>query len=254
MQKTSRAFTLIELLVVIAIISILAALLYPVFVSARERGRATYCANNMKMLGTALFLYADNWEGAYPRQGAGEGSDAKGNLHSFIAPLVPYLQKRRQGSWICPSDPLLVFDRGKNDIITSYAGSVQFFNHDTAEYCDKPDDPPRMRDEVKDPTSVVMVYEGVPTVAFPATIWIVTSEPENISVWIGNYHQGRANFCFADGHIRFMTLRQTLVPRVLWDNVSEWCPECGCAQRNGWKPEYIPKTLALMDQDRAHYP
>ena len=40
MHKHSRGFTLIELLVVIAIISVLAAILFPVFASAREKARA----------------------------------------------------------------------------------------------------------------------------------------------------------------------------------------------------------------------
>ncbi|MEI6915893.1 MAG: prepilin-type N-terminal cleavage/methylation domain-containing protein, partial [Armatimonadota bacterium] len=47
-ENTSGAgFTLIELLVVIAIIAILAAILFPVFASAREKARSTKCLNNL---------------------------------------------------------------------------------------------------------------------------------------------------------------------------------------------------------------
>ncbi|HEY3265514.1 MAG TPA: prepilin-type N-terminal cleavage/methylation domain-containing protein [Armatimonadota bacterium] len=55
-----RGFTLIELLVVIAIIAILAAILFPVFAKARVRAQSTACMSNMKQLGTAFRMYADD--------------------------------------------------------------------------------------------------------------------------------------------------------------------------------------------------
>lgn len=65
-QKIRNGFTLIELLVVIAIISILAAILFPVFARARETARAAACASNMKQIGLAIAQYRQDYDGYYP--------------------------------------------------------------------------------------------------------------------------------------------------------------------------------------------
>jgi prepilin-type N-terminal cleavage/methylation domain-containing protein/prepilin-type processing-associated H-X9-DG protein len=61
-----KGFTLIELLVVIAIIAILAAILFPVFIRAKESARLTGCASNLRQLGKSYQLYVDDYNGTYP--------------------------------------------------------------------------------------------------------------------------------------------------------------------------------------------
>ncbi|MEP6757129.1 MAG: DUF1559 domain-containing protein [Chthonomonadales bacterium] len=62
-----NGFTLIELLVVIAIIAILAAILFPVFAQAREKARQASCMSNLKQIGTAVYMYNQDYDERMPR-------------------------------------------------------------------------------------------------------------------------------------------------------------------------------------------
>ncbi|MFH0796338.1 MAG: DUF1559 domain-containing protein [Candidatus Omnitrophota bacterium] len=65
-NDNSTAFTLIELLVVIAIIAILAAMLLPALSQAREKARSAKCISNLKQLGLAYSMYAQDYDERLP--------------------------------------------------------------------------------------------------------------------------------------------------------------------------------------------
>ena len=69
-----KNFTLIELLVVIAIIAILAAMLLPALQSSRNQAKAKSCMNQLKQVGQANLMYADDNNGRIP-QGQVDGYD-----------------------------------------------------------------------------------------------------------------------------------------------------------------------------------
>jgi prepilin-type N-terminal cleavage/methylation domain-containing protein/prepilin-type processing-associated H-X9-DG protein len=64
--RQRRAFTLIELLVVVAVIAILASLLLPALAGARRKATRAVCASNLRQIGLAIQLYADDHEGSLP--------------------------------------------------------------------------------------------------------------------------------------------------------------------------------------------
>jgi prepilin-type N-terminal cleavage/methylation domain-containing protein/prepilin-type processing-associated H-X9-DG protein len=110
----SVAFTLIELLVVIAIIAILAGMLLPALSKAKAKGKGIKCVNNCRQIGTAIHLYATDYNDGLPPLWEGPAIwPPVSNAYNpppqwFWQKLTPYLGKELDTRtninlvWRCP--------------------------------------------------------------------------------------------------------------------------------------------------------
>ncbi len=109
-----RAFTLIELLVVVAIIAVLASLLLPALVRARDKAKNSACLNNLKQWGLATQLFALDNNDYLPKDGTPNGtSTAEGWYNDLPRALgLPIYEQMPwhtnanvepgRSLWICP--------------------------------------------------------------------------------------------------------------------------------------------------------
>jgi len=100
-MRRRRAFTLVELLVVVGIVGLLVGLLLPAVQKVREAANAARCRSNLRQVGVAVLLFADEF-GAFPPARVVERPDGVdppelrcGGAHaSWIVRILPYLEQR----------------------------------------------------------------------------------------------------------------------------------------------------------------
>jgi len=92
---------LIELLVVIAIIAILAAILFPVFAQARDKGRTAMCLSHMKQVGIGLMMYSQDYDERYPYNYHYDADTSRNYLWWFQDDIRPYIKS--EALYACPS-------------------------------------------------------------------------------------------------------------------------------------------------------
>ena len=220
MLPKRRGFTLIELLVVIAIIAILAAILFPVFAQAREKARAISCLSNCKQMGTALQMYAQDYdEGLVPwthfwacstgktagQIPAAQPCPADTRDTYWDALILPYVKSGNPaagatglgGVWTCPST--------ENRNVRSYGYSMHLAYHwpATPNYYRYPSLP-----QIDQPAATVFVGDGGSSGRLGRTVDFQGWYEKNCSRVAytrdaPQRHQDGANYVFCDGHAKW---------------------------------------------------
>ena len=102
-NRNRGGFTLVELLVVIGIIAVLIGILIPVLSRAREQSKRVACLSNLRTLGQAMLMYANNHRDRLPNGNPKNTFvDWEGSNAVLVALNRDYV--RAPGTFYCPGD------------------------------------------------------------------------------------------------------------------------------------------------------
>ncbi len=210
LQRPARqtAFTLIELLIVIAIIAILAALLLPALGRAKELAKSIQCRNQMRQIGLATRLYADDNSDLFPRS---QHSAFASRQLVWERALAPWLGGRNtdtvtltnllNGIYHCPSDtkPAPRLSYGLNVYFELEADAGFAACHTVS--------------KVPKPTTTIAFTELAETNPSDHVMpqdW--TSTLDAADDVASTRHRQKSNFAFVDGHSESLPLPRTFNP------------------------------------------
>ena len=219
-----KGFTLIELLVVVAIIALLISLLLPSLQAARVQAKKVQSASNMRQLGIAIGMYADDHRGGFP-----ETTHSRPEDRSWIYTLAPYIAQVDRVR-VCPADPR------RSDLVANNGTSYMLNEWISVEALDPfgrpiPDMPwfPNLHD-LQRPSDTITVFNSADTVAItaqgdhthsrgwfnaplPEERWFTIRQdiqPDRFVAGAANNDglKGSGNYLYADGHVQSLAAKK----------------------------------------------
>ncbi len=191
-NSRGRGFSLIELLLVIGIIAILASMLMPAFAKAKTRAKRVQCLGNLKEIGNAFHLFANDHHNQYPMQtpaSDGGTQDYTTSFAQFSGNTYRHFQalSRDLGTpkiLLCPTDTRTA--AGDWSSLTN--SNISYFVWLSAS-----------------PTVTSDLLSGDRNIGWTG---VVPADPKtlgNSCFWETNMHVQCGNVVFADGHVQLLT-------------------------------------------------
>ena len=203
-------FTLIELLVVLAILSIIAAILLPVFAHVRERARQATCASNLRQIGLATMQYAGDCDGQLFNTLSHAHDFGRVTHWSFCSeqtpgtpeqridtscgPLGPFL--RSAGVWRCPSASGVKAADYYTAVPPAYGLNIAYMRAEISQ------GHPALLAQVAAPSETILIADNA-YVSSGSLAWgLYLSLPSDHGASVHGRHSGQANVLWLDGHVR----------------------------------------------------